>query len=442
MNFGRRFIPLAERIFSYCHIEDASGGDTGGGGDTAVADSPQDNSGGLPDSLPGDNDSAAGDGDAGGDSGSGGDDSGSQAHVLDGAPGERGTQEYMDWFNELEYEDRLKVEEELIQGIEPKKPASEPANEGGDTPAGSEGASDKGKPDPNDVGEWTPEEFSNLDEPSQNRIKAMQEIITQFEPYMDGSLDKGLEILQNDPFIKARMEAIAADGVNSLPEEITKEFNIHDFLSEADNKHFELLNDEGKQTLSNSLLKAFEAGAHQGLLKEQYNTQAQVLVQKRVGEFTGQLNSIIDENPSLKPKQNADGTTPAFSDAEHPMHDYVVWAAKELGDDWLASKGHKAGYAAYLAVSGKSDEVLANVAKNVRTNFLKSLANADKNIAANAGSHSQSPTPATKTMDGIDLDRYKSDPTYRRQSFDGANQDLRNRLERFASTGEIIRAKQ
>jgi len=385
----------------------------------------------------------SGEGASGSDSGSQSGDGGDQPeYLIESASGPRGSQEYNDWFNELSYEDRIKVEEELADGRTPvKKDDQGDEGESGKQPDGSKKAPEgdgKNEPSANDVGEWTPEEFAKLDEPSQTRIKAMQEIISQFEPYMDGSLDKGLEIIQKDPVIVKRLEEIKQNGELSLPEEITKKFDAQSYIPEDLQKSFELLDDKGKTGFVISLQKAYEAGANAGVMKEQYNTQQQVLIQQRIGDFTKQLDTIVSSNPSLKaPVDEATGDPVPYNDARHPMNEYLKWAANELGDDWLATKGHKAGYAAYLAVTGKHDEVMANVVKNTRTQFIKSMEQADNQIARTAGRGAQSPGAQPTIVDGVDLNRYKNDMGYRRNTFDGASPEMRRRLEEFIYSGSM-----
>jgi len=102
------------------------GGDTetpgGGGGDSAVADTPID--AGLETGTPAPD---AGDTDTGTPSPEGGDTAGDgdPTYLLDSMP-ERGTPEYVQKFNEMSMEDRLKVEQEIMEGHEQK------IKEGGD----------------------------------------------------------------------------------------------------------------------------------------------------------------------------------------------------------------------------------------------------------------------------------------------------------------------
>lgn len=415
------------------------GGDTdapgGGGGETVVVDPPAEqpvDTGGAPEAGAGT--PVAGD---------------EPTYVLDTMPA-RGTPEYIEKFNELPIEDRVKVEQEIAEGHEQKI-----KEEGDETPKEEDKKPDEAgkkpddtgtKPDetgkkaaPRDVGEWTPEDLAKLDEPSQNRIRAMQDIITQFEPFMDADLQKGLDIFQNDPFIKARIEEIQNKGPLSLPDAVQQEFDVNSYLTEEDKKAYELLDDVGKQGFSNALAKAYEHGAKITRVQVETESAAHVQVAERVGLFEKQLDTLAGSNPSLKAPSDKDGNPVPYRDKTNPLYEYVQWAAdvNNLGDEWLARHGHKAGYATYLAVTGKSDEAMANVAKSTRTQFIKNLEAADKDIAATAGRDSQTPAGGKKEMDGIDLDLYKKDMTYRRKIFDGANRELKGRLEHFAATGEI-----
>lgn len=333
----------------------------------------------------------------------------------------------------------MKVETELNEGVEiPKR--EEGAEEAGETggpdekPAGGE----EGQADPQDVGEWTPEEFAKLDEGSQARIKSMQGIIDKFEPYMDGSLDEGLRIIEEDPIIKARIEEIKGNGEYSMPSAVSGKFDVSNYLSEEDSKHFNMLDEKGKASLASSLHKAFEDGAKNGQMVEQYNSKNALLREQRVHTFTRELTNIVSDNPSMKVPVDSEGNQVPFKDPSHPMNPYLKWAAANMSDDQIAKIGHKAGYAAFLASTGQQDKAMENVAKSVRTSFLKSIDNLDKTIATTAPSRSQAPAgQGSKVYNGIDLNKYKADPGYRRQVFDGADQKTRTKLEQFIFDDQV-----
>lgn len=428
MLFGKKF--FWESFDGRFSIEE--GGDAGGGGGVAAAE------GNSPDTF---DSGAAGDsGSQGaGDSGSGSGEGGSSEFVLDGAPGERGSQEYIEWFNELPHDQRVRVEQEWMDGYEQKSSeegeggaaGQPPEGEGGKPPEGS-GEGQGGNTDPNDVGEWTPEEFAALDESSQARIKSMQGIIDKVAPYLDGSLEEGMRIIQEDPIIKARMEEIQGKGEYAMPESVSKEFNVSDYLTDDDAKHFQLLDDAGKAAFAKIISHAYENGAKQGGLAEQYNSKEALLREQRVNTFTRELNAIVADTPSLSVPNGEDGNPVPFKDPSHPLNPYLVWAGQNMSDDMLANIGHKAGYAAYLAATGKQDEAMNNVAKHVRTTFLKNMDNMDKQVATTAGRQSQTPGHSKGRMwNDIDLDKYRKDETYARQVFGGADHATRKKLEQF-----------
>jgi hypothetical protein len=266
----------------------------------------------------------------------------------------------------------------------------------------------------------------------------MQGIISQFAPYLDGSLDKGLEIVQNDPIIKARLQEIQENGEHSIPESLTKQFNVLDYLSPEDQKVYSLLDEKGKTSLLQTISRAFEDGARRGQVSEQYNTREALMKEQRLNTYTKELEKIVSSTPSLKVPVDARGEAVPFKDPNHPLNPYLKWAAQNLSDAQLDKIGHKAGHAAYLAATGQQDQAMENVAKQVRTTFLKQFDNLDKNIATTAGRQTQSPSgQGTKMYNGIDLGKYKTDIEYRKQVFLGSDQKTRTKLEQFIYNGQV-----
>lgn len=426
-----------ERVDGRCY--DDPGGDTGGDtGGSAVIDTPDMSSSGASDAGAAHSEA----GNAGGDTGGAGD-QGGESHVLDSAPAERGTDQYKEWYNDLSQEDKTNVEQDIFNGYKP--PENNEGDTGtGDTADGSgdgdgkSGSSGDTNADPNDVGEWTPEEFSALDEPSQGRIKAMQGVIDKFTPYMDGSLDEGLRIIEEDPVIKARMAEIKGEGEYALPDSLSQKFDVNNYISDEDKANFQLLDDKGKESFSKSITKAFEDGAKQGGMSEQYNSKQSLLKEQRIHTFTRQLNDIVGDSPSMKVPTDSKGNAVAFNNSDHPLNEYLKWANTNMSDDLIAQIGHKASHAAFLSATGKQDQAMENVAKNVRTSFLQNMDNLDKSVATSAGRQSQTPAgDGTKVYNGIDLTKYKSDEVYARQVFDHADQPTRIKLEQFKYDGRV-----
>lgn len=346
---------------------------------------------------------------------------------LEGLP-QRGTAEYMKAFNDLPRERQQAIEQEVLdRELNPKK--YEDLDKQGKPAAPAE------NPDGTVELGWTEEQLAALDPHTQASIKAMQGIIDQVAPYVqDGQLNQGMQVLINDPVVKARMAEISkgADPY-AIPEDLEEKFDPSEFMTaeELSAIDLQLKPKESREMLASSLQKAYEAGAKNAAMKAEYEKNGAVAFERRKSLFTTQLDKLQASNPSLKSDK-------PLSDPNHPLNPYVKWAGENLGDDFLESHGQEVGYAAYLASSGRMQETLKAVATRTQLAFVRAVENGDRKVAMLPPGGKASPAALPNAdLGGVDPQKYKTDATYRRNAFAAATPDVRRKLEVLSATGKL-----
>lgn len=347
--------------------------------------------------------------------------------ALEGLP-QRGTAEYMKAFNDLPRERQQAIEAEVLdRDLHPQKYAElDKAKPGDPAAAGADGQVELG---------WTEEQMAALDPHTQASIKAMQEVINQVAPYVEGGkLNEGMQVLVNDPVVKARMAQLSkGEDPYAIPPEIEDAFDPSSYITREDlaNIDLQLKPKESRELLATALQKAFEDGAKNAAMKGEYEKNGAVAFVRRQGVFTQQLGQLMEKNPSLKSDK-------PFSDAAHPLNPYVKWAGEHLGDDFLEQHGQEVGYAAYLTATGGMQKTLQNVAKNTTLMFIRAVENGDKKVAmmkpGGPAHPAQAPNPE---LGGVDAAKYLADPVYRRNAFASAKPEVRKKLEVLVATGKL-----
>jgi hypothetical protein len=351
--------------------------------------------------------------------------------ALEGLPA-RGTAEYMKAFNDLPRERQQAIEAEVLdRDMHPQKYADldkqKPA-------AGDPAVGPDGQPVAVELG-WTEEAFAALDPHTQASVKAMQEVIDQVAPYVqDGKLKDGMQVLVNDPVVKARMAQLAkGEDPYAVPDELVDAFDPSSYITKEDLAQIDLQMKpvESRALLSGALQKAFEDGAKNAAMRGEYEKNSAVAMVRRQGLFQTQLGSLMNSNPSLKSDK-------PFSDAAHPLHEYVKWAGDNLGDDFLEQHGQEVGYATYLAAKGKLKETMQNVVKTQQLSFIRAVENGDKKVAMmGRGGPATPPVSADPALGGVDAAKYLADPQYRRNAFANAKPEVRRKLEVLSATGKF-----
>jgi hypothetical protein len=349
--------------------------------------------------------------------------------ALEGLPA-RGTAEYMKAFNDLPRERQQAIEAEVLdRDMHPQKyvELDKPKPAAGDPAVGPDGQ-------PVELG-WTEEAFAALDPHTQASVKAMQEVIDQVAPYVqDGKLKDGMQVLVNDPVVKARMAELAkGEDPYAVPEELVDAFDPSSYITKEDLAaiDLQLKPKESRELLAGALQKAFEDGAKNASMRAEYDKNSAVALVRRQGLFQTQLGQLMNSNPSLKSDK-------PFSDAAHPLHDYVKWAGDNLGDDFLEQHGQEVGYATYLAAKGKLKETMTNVAKQTQLSFIRAVENGDKKVAMmQRGGPASPPNIANPELGGVDPAKYLADPQYRRNAFANAKPEVRKKLEVLSATGKF-----
>lgn len=347
--------------------------------------------------------------------------------ALEGLP-QRGTPEYMKAFNELPRERQTAIEAEVLdREMNPKKYEDLDKQKSPDPAAAPAG-------DDEALG-WTEEQLNALDPHTQKSIRAMQGIIDQVKDYVqDGKLKDGMQVLVNDPVVKARMAELSnAQDPYAIPEELEAKFDPAAYITkdELASIDLQLKPAESRQTLASALEKAYNAGAKNMAMRAEYEKSGAVAMERRIGLFNQQLGKLMESNPSLKSDK-------PFNDPSHPLHEYVVWAGENLGDDFLEQHGQEVGHAAFLAAKGRLQETMKNVAKNTQMAFIRAIEAGDKKVAMMPrGGQAQAPQAPDPALGGVDPAKYLSDPTYRRTAFQGASPEVRRKLEILSSTGKL-----
>lgn len=361
------------------------------------------------------------------------------------ALGEEGSVERRDWFNDLSYEDRVKVE----QGDFEEKPPEEEIQEQENTELEEDSAALPGdkpvEPVEEKPPEMTEEMFSSLDENTQNYIKYLGNELkaADGEANPDGLAD--LEYISKDPLIQARLEEMRANGgdVNSVPKILQdKQFDVNDAASQEDIEALGLdleENPNALQGVSNMLQKAYSAGAKKAEEAAQYdvNNAAKIATQQAtaVNELNGLTGRLAATDPAMKA---AFDSKLDVMDPSHPMQKFMEWGADNLTQHFMDEVGYEAGYAAFQQATGGLSKTMKTVATNARDGLIKSLENLKTGPKTVGKATTSKDVSVSQNNLGIDTDRYLTDPTYQRSVYNSAKTyDARRQLEILSTTGKL-----
>jgi hypothetical protein len=369
--------------------------------------------------------------------------------------------EYTAAFNNLSFDDQVKVESELSalnNNTDPelakllneklsktKEGEGEGEGDGSGEKKKEEGGEGEGEGKKTGEGEEaTPEfkavskeEFAAFPDRAKEALLAMDKEIKSVEEFNKPEVQDGLAKMMSDPIISQRVEQLKSGQED--PYEVTEEMrkgynpNDHTTLDELKkNIDFSTADkaDASLQFVSNLLYEAAQRGHNMASSNFELTAKQITRNAETKAEIEKQLTVMVGANPSMKSELK-------YVDPKHPLNPFLQWVGvNKISAEQFAKLGVKNVFTMYQSASGKSQQVIDQQIADAKKKVFLDLEEMDDSARTLSKTSQTQKTVTEQMYKGIDLDKYASDPVYRQRMYERAEWNTQLELEKFVVTGE------
>lgn len=366
-------------------------------------------------------------------------------YVITKLPG-RNTPEYAAAYDELPFEDQLKLEQELnslYDGSDESLRAAMDKKDGAEPTVDPANEDPNAQNDPNAAppaeGEnftaISKDEFEKLTPAVQDTVRAMNKKVEDLSQYEDPNFQQGLDLISKDPVIQNRLEALKR-GENGVTDHIKKNYDPNTHIDAERMKKLDFSSaakePASRQELADMLFEASQQGYAMAennarLQKTEYEEKinTKVSVEK-------QLNAMVGDNPSMK-------SDLPFEHNDHPLKKFFEWVSAEgIPSKQLDKLGVKHVFTMYQSKTGGMKDIIDKQIQETKKQIFLDFDEMD-NTARNMSRTTQTNNgvPQGQMYKGIDMTRYKSDNGYRARMYENADFETQLGLEKYVTQGVL-----